>query len=511
MHRLFPADLVFLLLAIAIPSSMSLDCAARDGNQVPFTISIKTDSNPEQNSFKLFVHKQGVWKEKKFRKRLESNEVNTYEMCLFTKRCFKFEINDTEGDGITGGYYNINLDGEELAHSEFDNDKEVVQFGLNCATSKPDGTSSPSSNLSTSLPSTSSPPSLPPSVSAVPSVSNGPSIPSLSNGPSSICATRTGGNQVPLTILIKTDSKPNENSFKLFFQKNGTWQQKFWNDSNLVSNYENRFDMCIFRKRCFRFEMNDTGGDGITGGYYSIYLDDEKVAHSEFNNGNEVVKFGINCESDVPSGSPSDSSSVISSAKPSDSPSVLPSTSPPTTYPTDKPTEIPTLKPSQSSSPSLVPSLPPSGSPTSMPSLSFSPSVVPSSSSEPSISNAPSTYCDSKPGTQVPFEVEIKTDGTPEQNSFKLLAFKLGEWEQILYKTTTVPNELNIFEKCLFYKRCFRFQIFDSVGDGIDEGYYRLILDGEEVARAAFNNGFAESDFGGVNCDRDVPDFQLDP
>jgi len=125
-----------------------------------------------------------------------------------------------------------------------------------------------------------------------------------------------------LTILIQTDSKPEQNSFKLFSRKKiGDWEEKL-SKSNLKRNQVNRFDKCLFFKSCIRFEIYDTAGDGITGGYYTIYFDgtylhilsrqhdlishliclssyfdkDVKKAHSQFDNGGEVVKFGIDCD-----------------------------------------------------------------------------------------------------------------------------------------------------------------------------------------------------------------------
>jgi len=77
-----------------------------------------------------------------------------------------------------------------------------------------------------------------------------------------------------LTILIQTDSRAEEeNSFKIFGKKiGGDWEEKLAK-SNLKNNHLNRYDKCIFFKSCIRFELYDTVGDGITGGYYTIYFD----------------------------------------------------------------------------------------------------------------------------------------------------------------------------------------------------------------------------------------------
>jgi len=276
-------------MAIVIPSGTSSNCADKMGDQVSMKIQIQTDSNPQENSFKLFLQKKGVWKEKKFKRGLKGNHLNTYEMCTFRRRCLRFEMYDTIGDGITEGYFTIYVDDDTVAHSEFNNGDEVVKFGVNCE-----------------------------SETSVPSITSGPAASplSISNERSNYCAAKTG-KQVPFKILIKTDSKPQENSFKLLIHRKGDWMEKRINKA-LQSNSLNEYNGCLFDKRCFRFEMYDTVGDGITGGYYTIYFDDEKVAYSEFNNGNEVVQFGANCKN---------VRSLSSPPLATPSPSVMPNTS----------------------------------------------------------------------------------------------------------------------------------------------------------------------------------------
>jgi len=201
---------------------------------------------------------------------------------------------------------------------------------------------------------------------------------------------------------------------------------------------------------------------------------------------------------------PSSSATPSYSNKPSENPSKQTSTKP---------------SPKQSSSPSEEhssnPSLPvtvksaddtsnipmyPSEYPT------YKPSGLPSppSSATPSISNTPSHFCDTRPGNQVPFTLLIQSDSNPTENSFKLFVHKNGDWEEKLSKDRLQRNQLNRYDMCLFYKRCFRFELYDSAGDGIDGGYYTILFDGVEVAYYELDSGYAVVQFGGINCEPDI-------
>jgi len=446
-------------------------CANRVGNQVPFSILIQSDSKPQENSFKLKLHKKGQWVERMNKSLRRKNTEQRYDKCLFFKRCYIFELFDEAGDGIDGGYYRIFFKDDEVAYSKFDGGYKAITFGgINCASDSP---------------------STVPSVSAAPSISIAPTLapvgirPTDTKAPTADCAL-SYGNKVLLNLLIQTDSKPEENSFNFSYRnKDGEWLQRLTN-AKLGKNELNEFSMCIHHKRCFRFELYDTASDGITGGYYKIYLNDTMVVNSQFDNGSEMVTvYGDECESDIPS------------EYPTALPSIAPSTSPTTSKPTNKPSGFPSI------SPTLTPSL--SSGPSSSPSVSYIPTGSPTGSSQPSISNAPSHYCDPKPGTQVPFSIFITTDSKPEETKFKLSIFKEGIWMQIMSRNPPQfkADAVNRFDKCLFFKRCFKLEIYDQGGDGLDNGGYSIIFNGEEVANNEFDSGYGVVQFGGANCKRD--------
>jgi len=111
------------------PSSI---CATKPGNQVLLTIFIQTDSKSEENSFKVFNNRNGLWEEKLAKSNLKSNQLNRYDKCLFFKSCIRFEMYDTVGDGIAEGYYSIYFDDVKVAYSQFENGMERLIFGISC-------------------------------------------------------------------------------------------------------------------------------------------------------------------------------------------------------------------------------------------------------------------------------------------------------------------------------------------------------------------------------------------
>jgi len=133
------------------------------------------------------------------------------------------------------------------------------------------------------------------------------------------------------------------------------------------------------------------------------------------------------------------------------------------------------------------------------------PSRIPSPfpSGAPSISNSPSHYCEARGGTQVPYVLTIQADSNPRENSFKLWVIKNGAW-LLKVNRSRLKKGLNVYERCLFYKRCYKLELFDSENDGISGGYFEIVFDGEREVRSSFNGGKKVVYFGGENCDRDL-------
>ena len=77
----------------------------------------------------------------------------------------------------------------------------------------------------------------------------------------------------PMTLKIKTDTYASETSFKLYGPNNNIIQQS----SNFSNSTEHTFDLEFPSEGCYRLEVLDSYGDGISGGYVRLYNGTQQV------------------------------------------------------------------------------------------------------------------------------------------------------------------------------------------------------------------------------------------
>ena len=109
----------------------------REQSSVPVLLVLITDNYAEETSFTLTDRDsdQVLWDLPAEREFFEANTEYTFEIEVLPEGCYDFVIQDTYGDGLSGGGqggYSLFYDGSEIA-SEVDFGREsLTSFGDGC-------------------------------------------------------------------------------------------------------------------------------------------------------------------------------------------------------------------------------------------------------------------------------------------------------------------------------------------------------------------------------------------
>jgi len=201
-----------------------------------------------------------------------------------------------------------------------------------------------------------------------------------------------GAGQQSIQIELITDNKGYESRWEIKnLDSEIVWQSEH--------SYRSRDTITEFRcmeKGCHRFELFDSGGDGVCCGEknpedlgsYSLWDDEVQITSTNPEFGSSIIHdLGV-CPPDPrrpsasPSAKPTGLSSLVPTMIPSQHPSIHPSNSPsisPSEHPSIKPSYLSSVVPTVSLVPTQFPSMKPSSSPSSLPSISLQPTLYPTS------------------------------------------------------------------------------------------------------------------------------------
>jgi len=286
---------LLLLIASSIAVFGSNECP---NGETSFTLKINPDTYySEENTWKIEEVGGSVVFQNPSERDSNASELR-YDYCLDQNQCFEFTITDYYNDGIEGGGYRLFYN-DQLIYSRDDVfSEDSVRFGDGCPSFFPSSSPLPSHKRS-SFP------------SSFPSL---PLFPSYKPTSSSSLACPT--EKAPISLEITPDTYYSyENNWKIE-EVGGSvvFQNPLERDSNAS---ELRYDYCLDQKKCFVFTITDYYNDGIDGGGYRLFYNDQLIHLRDDVFSEDSVLLGDECPSFFPSSSPSSSNEPSLSSKPS--------------------------------------------------------------------------------------------------------------------------------------------------------------------------------------------------
>jgi len=98
-----------------------------------------------------------------------------------------------------------------------------------------------------------------------------------------------------IEIYLLTDGKPEENKLQILKQNSENRFRIFKTWREFIPNAEQYIPYCLVATECYRFRIQDSGGNGIIGGFYRVFINGELLVENfDFNNDKKAHNF--NCD-----------------------------------------------------------------------------------------------------------------------------------------------------------------------------------------------------------------------
>ena len=170
-----------------------LTIICNEESQIPFRLELKTDSSPQETSWKVVdLERNETIAEKPQGSYTAINTIHIEDLCIETKACVGFTINDAYGNGLScsegDGFYNVYYNNKFAKGGGAFGFSETTMISDSCFTLTPTMSSQPSTAISISpssmptlstSPTTTKYPSAQPSISYTPTFSPTPEFDSI--------------------------------------------------------------------------------------------------------------------------------------------------------------------------------------------------------------------------------------------------------------------------------------------------------------------------------------------